>query len=105
MWILTPYRQNRRNKECRMAKKTIRRKTVLSESNQKLLEELCTEFGSQKEARRDPEVVLHALLQVLNEDKGDVSAMLRLTLKSGIRPGALERKREVLEHPEGLLVQ
>jgi hypothetical protein len=80
-----------------MAKKKEARKTVLSERNQKLLEEICAEFGSIEEAQRDPDFVLRALLETLNKDKGNVSRMLSTTLDYSISRTALEDRREYPE--------
>lgn len=90
------HRYDQYQKERKMSENT-EPKTVLSPKVQQLLEDLCDEFGSTEDARRDPEFVLQTLLEVLNNDKGDVSAMVRLTLDSGISAGSLEDRRSFPE--------
>ena len=54
---------------------------VLSPKIHKALIQLCEEFGTGEEARKDPEFILEMLLDGLNRDKGSVSSVLRMTLR------------------------
>ena len=61
-----------------------KKKVVLSEENQKLLESICSREGTEDEARKDPNFMLEMLLEEIDRQKRDVSACLLPILRQTI---------------------
>lgn len=72
-------------------------KVELSEENRRLLESICSEFGSEQEAKEDPNFVLKQLLSEIERRKKKVSASLSLVLVHNLDPNVLKSRRKHME--------